>query len=54
MAEDALDRLAELEKGFDWLNRIRTDPDLLAVRGLAEFENAIRDFREPAPPAREK
>lgn len=54
LAEEALDRLGELEKGFDWLNQIRVDPDLLAVRGLAEFENAIRDFREPAPLPREK
>jgi eukaryotic-like serine/threonine-protein kinase len=54
LAESALDRLAELERGFDWLKAIQSDPDLLAVRGLPDFEAATREFRESAPPARAK
>jgi serine/threonine protein kinase len=54
LAEEALDRLAELKRGFDWLNAIKTDPDLLAVRGLPDFETTMRDFREPAPAPRQK
>ncbi|WP_218575185.1 serine/threonine-protein kinase [Limnoglobus roseus] len=48
-AEQALAKLAELEMGFEWLRAIRTDPDLAVVRELPDFEDTIREFREPAP-----
>jgi eukaryotic-like serine/threonine-protein kinase len=54
LAESALDRIAELERGFEWLNAIKSDPDLLAVRGLRDFGIVVREFRETAPAARTK
>ncbi len=54
LANEALDRLQDLEQGFQWLNQIRFDPDLLAVRSLRDYPIVIQQFREPAPPVREK
>jgi serine/threonine protein kinase len=54
LADNGLAALEELESGFAWLEQIKSDPDLLAVRGLQDYEAAIREFREPAPPIREK
>lgn len=53
-AEKSLDRLESIERGFDWLNSINNDPDLLAVRSLPEFADVVKGFREPAPPPRIK
>lgn len=54
LAESALDRLAELERGFGWLSAIQADPDLLAVRGLPDFAAIVQEFREAAPTPRLK
>ncbi len=52
LAEQSLDRLAELERGFDWRPAIQIDPDLEATRGLPDFAAVLREFREPAPAPR--